>query len=140
VAKRKVLADMSGRAVIPQGSDIDPESVTIMPDGRAFSRTVFGLTDEQVEKIRQGYICVKCLEEYTSPFPDECSVCRFPMRERQGEEFAKDYRGEVRFGPSTTLDEERGIMNEMREQATRERALRLGLSIPKPSIIIPRDL
>jgi hypothetical protein len=61
------------------------------------------------------------------------------MAEAQAEEFAKDFRGNIRFGPSTTLDEERGIMNEMREREAHERALALGLTIPKPSIIVPRS-
>jgi len=130
VARVKHLANMSGRAIIPQESDLDPEAVTVMPDGRVMQKTVFGLTQEQVDKIRAGYICVKCLEDYTSPFPDECSVCKFPMRDQQAAEFAKDYRGEIKFGPSTTLDDERGIMNEMREREAYDRARRLGLKLP----------
>jgi len=130
---------MSGRAVIPQGSDIDPASVSIMPDGRVFQRTVHGLSEEQVGRIRAGYTCIKCYEDYIDAFPDECSVCKFPMREKQMEEFAKDFRGDIKFGPSTSLDEEREIMNEMRERAAYERALELGLTIPTPRIIVPRD-
>lgn len=136
--KRKVAATPTGRPVIPTASDLDPESYMVMPDGRAMQRTVLGLTEEQVSRIRQGYICIKCYEELDTAFPDECPVCHFPMRERQSEEFAKDFRGDIRFGPSTTLDEERGIMNELREREAYERAIKLGLTIPKPSIIVPR--
>lgn len=136
--KRKHVANMSGRAVIPQGSDIDHVSVAIMPDGRVFQRTVHGLTEEQIGRIRAGYTCVKCYEDYTDAFPDECAVCKFPMREQQSAEFAKDFRGDIAFGPSTSLDEERGIMNEMREREAHERRIALGLTIPKPSIIVPR--
>lgn len=137
--KRRVEATPSGRPIIPQASDLDL-AATIMPDGRVFQRTVFGLTEEQVERVRQGYVCVKCLEDHTSPFPTECAVCKFPMAEKQAEEFAKDYRGGIAFGPSTTLDEEREIMNDMREREAHERRIALGLTIPKPSIIVPRRL
>lgn len=132
------MGNMTGRAVIPQATDLDPEAVTVFPDGRVMQKTTFGLTREQVERIRAGYTCIKCLEDFDTAYPDECSVCHFPMRERQQEEFAKDFRGEIRYGPSTTLDEERGIMNEMREREAYERAIRLGISIPKPSIVVPR--
>lgn len=130
MGKARVLANQSGRAVIAEASDIDIEAVTVMPDGRVFQRTVFGLTEEQVGRIRAGYTCVKCLEDYTSPFPDHCIVCKFPMRERQMEEFAKDFRGEIKFGPSTTLDEERGIMNEMRERERHDRLRKAGVILP----------
>lgn len=136
--RRENVATPSGRAVVPQGSDIDPNSVTIMPDGRVFQRTVHGLTEEQIGRMRAGFTCVKCYEDHTSAFPDHCAVCRFPMREKQTEEFAKDFRGGIAFGPSTSLDEEREIMNEMREREAHERRIALGLTIPKPSIIVPR--
>lgn len=138
--RRKVEANMTGRAVIAQGADIDPEAVTVMPDGRVFQRTVHGFTEEQIARMRAGYTCVKCYEDHDTAFPDQCSVCKFPMREKQTEEFAKDFRGSIAFGPSTTLDEERGIMNEMREREAYERALRLGITIPKPSIVVPRKV
>jgi hypothetical protein len=93
-------------------------------------KTTFGLTEEQVGRIRAGYTCIKCLEDYTSPYPDECTVCHFPMRDKQQEEFAKDFRGDIPFGPTTTLDEEREIMNEMREREQHDRLRRLGLKLP----------
>lgn len=138
--RRRHEATPTGRPIEVQGSDIDADAGTIMPDGRAFARTVFGLSEENVARIRAGYVCIKCLEEYANAFPDECRICHFPMREKQLEEFAKDFRGGIRFGPSTTLDEEREIMNEMREREAKERAVSLGIEIPKPSIIVPRGL
>ena len=136
--RRREAARPTGRPVIPQAHDVDVDSYTVMTDGRLMQRTVWGLTEEQVGRIQAGYTCVKCLEDHDEAFPARCSVCKFPMRDHQTEEFAKDFRGEIRFGPSTTLDEERGIMNELREQEAYERAVALGLKIPKPSIIVPR--
>ena len=137
--KKNPAVPAYGRPVHVVETALDTEAVMVMPDGRRMHKTNFGLTAEDVEAMRQGYICVKCLERYAAPFPDECSVCHFPMREHQAEEFAKDFRGEVRFGPSTSLDEERGIMNEMRERERYERLTQLGITIPKPSIVVPRD-
>jgi hypothetical protein len=125
------LANFTGRPVIAEGQDVDLDAYTRMPDGRLMQRTVFGLSRDRVEQIRQGYICIKCLEEYSSPFPDECMVCRFPMRTRQTEEFAKDFRGDIRFGPSTSLEEEYEIAEEMIQREAYEKARRLGLILPK---------
>ena len=132
MAKRRarVEASRTGRPIIPTASDIDPESVTVMPDGRVFQRTVFGLTEEQVDRMRAGYTCVKCMEDHDAAYPTQCSVCKFPMAEKQAEEFAKDFRGEIRFGPSTTLDEERGIMNEMRDRERHNRLREAGVILP----------
>lgn len=128
--RRRVDALPTGRAVIAQASDIDTEAVTVMPDGRVFQKTVFGLTEEQVGRIRAGYTCVKCLEDHDTAFPTECVVCKFPMQEKQAEEFAKDFRGDIKFGPSTTLDEEAGIMNEMRERERYDRLRKAGVILP----------
>jgi hypothetical protein len=130
VGKARIEANMTGRPVIAQASDLDPEAVMVMPDGRVMQKTVFGLTREQVDRMRAGYTCVKCMEDYSSPFPTECAVCKFPMAAKQAEEFAKDFRGEIAYGPTTTLDEERGIMNELRERERYDRLRKLGVTLP----------
>lgn len=139
MAKRKHRATPTGEAIVPEYTDVDVDAYTVMPDGRLMQRTVFGLTAEQVERVRQGYICIKCLEAHDAAFPDRCAVCKFPMRAHQAEEFAKDFRGEIRFGPSTTIDEEYDIAEEMIQKEAYDKATALGLIIPKPSIIVPRN-
>ena len=138
MARRKRReANMTGRPVIAQAVDVDTDSFTVMPDGRRMERHVFGLTEEQVERIKAGYTCVKCLEDFDSAFPDACTVCGFPMREHQTEEFAKDFRGGIRFGPTTSIDEEYDIAEEILQRDAHDRATRLGLILPKPSIVVP---
>ena len=138
MAKRKHRANQTGEAIVPEYTDVDIDAYTVMPDGRLMQQTVFGLTEEQVERVRQGYVCIKCLEAYDAAFPDHCTVCRFPMRAEQTREFAKQFRGNIRFGPSTTIDEEYDIAEEMIQREAYDKAARLGLIIPKPSIIVPR--
>jgi hypothetical protein len=128
---------MTGRAVIPDAVDIDHLSYTVTADGRKTQRHAFGLPAAEVEQIRQGYTCIKCLEAYDTAFPDECAVCKFPMRERQLSEFTKDFRGDVAYGPSTSLDEEYEIAEETIAREAHDRATALGLILPKPSIIVP---
>lgn len=128
---RRVTATPTGEAIIPSYTDVDTESYTRLPDGRLMEATVFGLTEEQVERIRVGYICIKCLEAHDAAFPDFCAVCRFPMRTKQIEEFTKTYRGEIKFGPSTTIDEEYDIAEETIQRDAYDKARKLGLVLPE---------
>jgi hypothetical protein len=130
-------ASPTGRAVIPDAVDLDPDAFVTMPDGRRMQRHTFGLRADDMERIRSGYVCLKCLEDYDTAFPDECMVCHFPMRERQLEEFTKDFRGDVAYGPTTTVDEEYEIAEETIAREAYDRATRLGLILPNPSIIVP---
>ena len=131
MARRKHLATQTGEAIIPDAVDIDPDAYVVMPDGRRTQRHAFGLTDEVVERIKQGYVCIKCLEAYANAFPDKCLVCGFPMRDQQAAEFAKDFRGGVQYGPSTTIDEEYEIAEEMIQKDAYDRARKLGLILPE---------
>ncbi len=139
MAKRKRHDPIpTGRPVVASATDVDIDAFTVMPDGRKMEKTVFALTEEQVGRIRAGYTCVKCLEDHANAFPDFCSVCRFPMRTRQAEEFAKDFRGNIRFGPELSEEDELEAAKEQIQRDAYDKAARLGLIIPKPSIIVPR--
>lgn len=127
---RRNDATPTGEPIIAQYTDVDPDAYTRLPDGRMQQATVFGLTAEQVERIRQGYICIKCLEALDAAFPDQCPVCRFPMRLRQTEEFGKHFRGDIKFGPSTSIDEEYEIAEEQIAKDAYDKARDLGLILP----------
>jgi len=138
VAKRKrFVARPTGEAIIPSHVDLDVDSFMVMPDGRKMERPLFALTEEQVERIRLGYICLQCLEAHDSPFPDQCAVCGFPMREHQTTQFAADMRGKIRFGQQTTDEEEYQMAEEQIQREAYDRAVSLGLILPKPTIIVP---
>lgn len=129
--RRRVTATPTGEPIVAEGHDVDTESYMVLPDGRAMERTVLGFSAEIIERMRQGYVCVKCYEAVNTAFPDECPVCKFPMREKQTEEFAKDFRGSIRFGPTTTLDEEYAIAQEQIQREAYDKARKLGLILPK---------
>jgi len=128
---RRNDATPTGEPIIPSHVDIDAESYTRLPDGRNVATPLFALTAEQVERVRQGFICIKCLEALDSAFPDLCPVCRFPMRLRQMEEFSKTFRGEKKFGPTTTIEEEYAIAEETIQREAYDKARELGLILPK---------
>lgn len=82
-------------------------TVVQMSDGREFLDVNIALPDTDVERIRQGYVCIRCLEPQETPFPEVCGftapdgvtkLCNFPIREKQLAEFAVMYKGTVDVG------------------------------------------
>lgn len=75
------------------------------------------LKDDDVKRLRLGYVCLKCLEPHQTPFPKLCKLCGYAMRERQSFDFSATYGGTEHVGPSTSVDEE---IERMREDRARE--------------------
>ena len=76
------------------------------------------LYEDDKERVRLGYVCIKCLNPHERPYPEECEICLLPMRALQDLLFLRLYVGEVNVGPSTTLEEE---FEMLLEQAQRKR-------------------
>ena len=135
MARAKVVARPTGRPVIPVHIEHDTAHVLVRSDGSVRHAVEIGFTDEQVGRMKAGYICAKCYEDLDTAFPDECPVCHFPMAERQAELFAKRFEGTKWVGPTTSLDEEYEIMHFLREKELRDRQ-----QVWTPSITVPRSL
>lgn len=104
----------------------DTENVLVHSDGR-ITRAMLGIVpDDQFPLLTQGYACAQCFTRLDVAYPEHCPTCAFPMRERQSAYIAKAYVGNVKTGPSTTLEEEQLIMQEMRARE----AARLGIWTP----------
>lgn len=129
----KVVARPTGRPVIPLDVSYEGD-VLIRADGEVREAPELTFRPEDVERMKAGYICARCYEELDAPFPDECPVCEFPMREKQMQFFNERFQGDVWVGPRSSIEDELAAMNEIRER--RERVRR---ALPaKPSIIVPR--
>lgn len=104
------------------GTEIDTENVVINAAGemRADNRVI--IHPDDVGAIKAGYYCAKCLEAQGEPFPKNCWLCGFPMKDKQSEFFAKGYQGNIRVGPQTNADTEAAAMEEFAyKQAMKER-------------------
>lgn len=97
----------------------DPEHVLVHADGRITRAMIGIIPDDQFPKIKQGYACAQCLVIFDRSFPENCPACNFPVRERQTAYLDKAYVGNMKTGPTTTLEEEQLIMQEMREREAR---------------------
>lgn len=97
------------------GSEIDEENLVVNSNGDIRHDVMVIVHEDDMGRIRGGYACCKCYEVQEKAFPERCWVCKFPMRDRQAEFIAKGYRGNVRIGPSTTLEDEYAFMDEWAE-------------------------
>jgi hypothetical protein len=92
------------KPVIPIG--VEEAGRALMYGGRLWDIPCYILEDDDVERVRLGYVCIMCLEQHERNHPEHCSVCRFPIRAIQDQVFETLYEGEVRVGPTTTLADE----------------------------------
>ena len=84
---------------------------------------------DDVERIRLGYVCIRCWEPHEAAFPDRCFVCGLPMKDEQPALFQKTFKGEERDPKAVSI--EKGLD---RVDDTHERnfhVTKLGIVIPK---------
>lgn len=126
----------TGRPVIPVTIEDDPDNLIFFEDGRPPRSPVWMTFSEyDVGRMQSGYVCLQCKEDLDTAFPEVCPVCGYHMARDQAEDFAKEFKGVTHVGPSTTLEEERAIMNYLREKKATEDGTRW-----KPQIVVPRGL
>jgi len=141
VSRKPVVARPTGRPVKLTMLE-DEGHVLYYEDGRppqdAWEAALSDADD--FGRMKEGYVCARCFEDLDTPFPDECPVCKFPMRDEQSRFIAERFLGEKWVGPTTTLEEEAAIMLEMREKHVRDVERNSDILIAKPQIILPRGI
>ena len=79
-------------------------------------------SDADIERMRQGYVCIRCHEPQSVPFPETCESrlpdgqlwCSFPIREKQAEEFALTFsEQEVKLGSQINWADEQEHLDEV---------------------------
>lgn len=127
------------RPALPVEMEDDTEYVRVTKDGEIRRHVNLIFDEEDVERIRTGYCCLVCGEsqvDHGAPFPEKCWLCGFEMKAKQLERFAQEFVGNIRVGPSTSLEDELAIAEEMVE---RQEYAKLGFDIKnrKPQIWVP---
>jgi hypothetical protein len=88
--------------------------IVTFPDGRRYADVDITLPEEDVERLRQGRLCIFCLEPQEIAFPERCGVCTFPMRQQQMEVFTARYQpGSKLVGSRLDLNEEADRLAEL---------------------------
>lgn len=106
------------RPVIPIAIEEDVDRVKI-EDGRTYMHYEYSLRPDDVERIRLGYVCanVPCFEPHETPFPEQCNVCGFPMRELQLIRFRREFVGDRWVGPADTIEDELDRMTDQYQRS-----------------------
>jgi hypothetical protein len=123
------------RPVIPLAVEHDEGYVEIRTDGTVRRAARVILEPDDVGRMQAGYVCAKCWEPHATPFPEKCRLCGFHMSDRQSEFLAKAYQGNERVGPSTSLEDELALLDEVEERMKRQE---WGASAPQ--IVVPKGL
>lgn len=95
----------------------DPEHVLVQQDGVIREHVNQIMSAEMAGQVADGYRCINCLEAFLDgAWPETCFLCGFPVKEKQAERYALEFKGNVRVGPSTSIEEELAIAEELVEQ------------------------
>lgn len=125
------------RPAVPIATEEDTEHVLVSSDGSIRKHYNYIYSEEDAERIRLGYCCIQCGESQVGHggqvFPERCAVCGFRMRDLQRDRYAKEWLGHVRVGPSTSIEEELAIAEELLAKQ-----MNSPIWEAKPSIIVPR--
>ena len=116
------MAERWRKPVIPLELEQHSSQGIWLPDGRVHGDVVMTLESSDVDRVRAGFVCMKCLEPFEQAWPLRCPVCGAPVREKQADYFAREYGGIERLGPTTSLEEERGRIEEYRRKEEEQRS------------------
>lgn len=104
-------------------------------DGEARGGIEEGLTEDTVNRIRAGYMCVICKEPHEKPWPKLCSLCGFAMRLNQERVFKTLFRGEARlghdYGPTVNIEQEIDRLDDELERDNWAEHPTLGIVVPR---------
>lgn len=98
-----------------------------LADGREFLDVNMALHDHDIDRIRHGWVCIRCFEPQSQAFPERCETllpngepaCNFPMREMQASEFAIMFKGSVHIGSRINYSDEIERLREFDEYESR---------------------
>lgn len=87
----------------------------VLPDGRLAYEAKITLTAEGYQRLKEGYLCGRCLEDLTpvGAFPEKCPCCGFKVRELQGLQLQRDFVGVETVGSQLSLSDELERMGEL---------------------------
>lgn len=114
----------------------DLGSVWHLGDDRLQRNSTQTFAPEIFAAIKQGMMCLRCMEPQASAFPVTCDLCGYAMKERQIMDVAMEFVGDKHLGPAKPITEY--MMNQELEREKREFLKRQKDGGKK--IVLPRGL
>lgn len=109
----------------------DQYTHTTIINGREVLEVKTRWKPEDIERFRLGYVCMNCIEPHEQPFPEKCSLCNYPMRDKQPAEFERAFKGVERDPRAKRIEEGLDRVDETHER---------NFYVVKNGIVIPRNL
>jgi len=109
------LAERWRQPVVPLAIDQLHQAIWL-PDGRVQGEVQLTLAPEDVERMRLGYVCAKCLEPHETAWPERCNACGSPMRSEQAAYFAREFGGILPVVNRPSWEEELDSLEERRRK------------------------
>jgi len=106
------LAERWRVPVVPIEIDATHAEGIWLPDGRVHGAARLILKRDDVDRLRSGFVCMKCLEPFERSWPERCYVCGFAVRREQAAYFAREYGGIERVYSGVDLAEEKERVHE----------------------------
>ncbi len=111
---------------------VEPDNSEVRLDGDVLRGGYNATFDEEtIERFRVGRACLKCWEVHEEAFPAKCSLCGYPMKDRQTTDFQEAFGGKKWVGPSTSIPDE---IERMKYEGAKRR------HTPGSSILLPRGV
>lgn len=112
--------DVAGTRVPAPTFVVENDPTSIWTDGTDRIQMGHNATfpKETLDAMQAGYICIQCYEPNLEPFPLSCSLCGYPMKERQIIDFAMQFEGAKWLGPTKAAQE---YLADLEERAERKR-------------------
>lgn len=85
---------------------------------------------DDIDRIRLGYVCIRCWEPHESPMPEACSLCGYPMRAEQSVQFEKSFRGVERDPRAELIEKELDRVDDKHER---------NYHVTKTGIVVPTN-
>ena len=113
--------------------DAEGGTTVRLADGREFLDVNTAHPEKDIDRLRTGWLCIRCGEPQSEAFPEVCEStlpngfrwCNFPIRLKQAAEFAVMFKGTVQIGSRVKVADEIERMREFDEYEART-----GIKIP----------
>lgn len=120
-----------GAPCIPANIELHPTRIIECADGRVFHDVSITIKRADMERVRQGYLCLECLCPCEEAWPVKCSVCGYAVRECQGADFEKAFEGTKWIGSRVDMEQEGDRLEEWADKDRLEKGDRsMGILVP----------
>jgi len=107
---------------------IEPNDELVQIGDRLMRDVEVLISDEEFERIRTGYMCLKCFQRFETAWPKVCTmpVCLYPVAEQQSMDLARLYTGRLEQVQESKED---------RDERGREHYRKQGIWIPESATV-----